>query len=371
MASTVISTNKNKATNCNFQNALNTDCWATVFAYLEVEDLLTLSSMDDYFQQIIHDHVIRNKKISFNCENNHLNGSLIFNDFGQRIKKLQFSGVSQAFCNLLDQIIQFCSPDQFHEVDIDLIWNGMIYESDKWCINRAHKYFSNVKSLSLSNDYVCNGGINELMQILFQEAEHLRKLKLKKINIISFAGNIFDWDRLLQLTELELVNVNIDPEFMLSFIEKGPLIERFINEHSIETRDIERIGNALAKHCANSILYFKDANCCFLYGDEYLARYQFISKFANLKAMAITSLYECGSDLYFALNGLAEHNNLERLAVAVNLPKMPPKLKRAFRLSKMFTKLRVVEVDYGFVNKSIKSLDFLVQNKFKHISLNG
>lgn len=348
---------------CFFRNALNTHCWAKIFDNLEPEDLLTLSSMDDHFQQIIHKHVIHNKKISFNYENNHLNGTTIFEMFGQRIKKLAFSGDSQAFCSLLEKIMQFCTSGQFDEVDIDLIVStDTFYKSDKWCMHRAHTYFSNVKSLSLTNDYVCNGWINELIPILLQTAERLRRLKLRKMNIISVASNIFDWDRLVQLTELEMMNVNVVPGFMLGFIAKGPKIERFINVHSIETPDIEQIGNALANHCANSLLYFEDTNSCLLYGHEYLARYQFLSMFKNLRAMAVTTLYGCGSDLYFALNDLAEHDKLEQLAITVNLPKLPPQLKRSFTLSKMFTKLRAVDVDYGFVNRSVKSLDFLVHN---------
>lgn len=366
MPSTVISMSKVNGSNYNFRNVLNIFCWAKIFAYLNTEDLLTLSSMNNYFEKIIHDHVIHNKIISFNCENNHLLRTFIFEMFGQKIKNLSFSGDFHIFCGLLDKIARFCFPGQFHDVDIDLVWNDMIYVSDKWCMNRAQDYFSNVKNLSLSNDYVCNGWISELIPILLQNADHLRKLKLKKINIISLASNIFDWDRLIQLTELEMVNVNIVPEFMISFIEKGPKIERFINENSIETRHIEQIGNALAEHCADSLRYFKDANACFLYGDEYLARYQFMSKCKNLKAIDITTLYVCGSDIYFALNGLTEYNNLERLAIAVTLPKMPPKLKKVFTLSKMFEKLPVIEVDYGFLNKTTKSLDFLVRNELKH-----
>lgn len=158
---------------------------------------------------------------------------------------------------------------------------------------------------------------------------------------------------------------------MLGFIEKGPKIERFINEHSIATRDIGQIGNALANHCADSLLYFNDTNSCSLYGHEYLARYQFISKFKNLKAIAVTTLYGCGSDLYFALNDLAEHDKLERLAITVNLPTLPPKLKGSFTLSKIFTKLCAIDVDYGSVNKSVTSLDFLDHNQLGKISTNA
>lgn len=56
--------------------------------------------------------------------------------------------------------------------------------------------------------------------------------------------------------------------------------------------------------------------------------------------------------LYFVLDGLAEHSNHEELAIAVNLPKMPPKSRRIFTLPKKSMKLRDIEVDYGIVNKS-------------------
>lgn len=121
----------------------------------------------------------------------------------------------QDILELILRAVAFCFPRK-----VDAVVNGVVLSQSQcyyWFKYRNrngfnhcyYEYFSNVKSLSLSNDFACNGWINEIIPILFQKAEHLRKLKLKRMNIISVASNIFDWDRLVQLTELEMDNVNI------------------------------------------------------------------------------------------------------------------------------------------------------------------
>lgn len=350
--------------NCRLRHGLNSDCLANIFIYLDVSCLMDLAEMNDFYKNIIHDYVIHKKRAEFS-EVSEYNHSTFFRFFGQRLKRFHFAGGQMEFYELLEQIINFTSEDQIISADFHF-WCSDIEEYNWLLVVQAMQYFNNVEQVSIcgETDEICSRFIRDVVSILLRNSNHLQKLKLEHLRWNKYI-RIFDWDQMTYLTDLELVDVTVETEAVLNYIQRRPRLERFINRASIENSAMEEIGIALADYCSETIQTFADIN------NESVRdfkrpnrRYGYLVNLKNLKSVTLTSVYKCGNDLNFPMAALSKVDKLEKLGIYQRVRYTSHDKIPKFKLNQ-FTKLHTLEICVLSVDWSSDNpmhLKFLMDN---------
>lgn len=350
--------------NCRLRHGLNADCLAKIFSYLEVSTLMDLAEMNDYYRQIIHDFVIHKKRAEFSevSEYNHLT---YFRFFGQRLKRFHFMGGQMEFYELLEQLLRFSAENQIISADFNF-WCSEFEEYNWFLVVRAMQHFQNVERATIcgEKDDICSRFIRDVVSILLRNSNHLQKLKLEHLKW----GNdirIFHWDQMTNLTDLELVDVNVETGAILNYIQRRPRLERFVNRASIENNAMEEIGAALAEYCKETIHTFSDINNesvrDFKRPDR---RYGYLVDLENLKSVTLTSVYKCANDLNYPLAALSKVDKLEKLGIYQRVRYTSHDKISKFKLNQ-FTKLHTLKICVLSVDWSSDKpmhLEFLMEN---------
>lgn len=322
------------------RNGLNPDCLVIIFEYLPVRDLITLSQMDDHYKRIIHDFIMHKKEsilfgnslytdvVDSNTE------EYLITNFGDRLKRLRFSGDIYEFYKFYNLIVSQFPKEQITDIQVAIGYFNEEVESNFGNMNnqpmlsQADGHFLNLKKLQIKcldhHDYE-RTAINKALSMILADAPNLKSLKLSEcyVNNNGFSSLLID-GTMLNLTELHLKDVSIDLQFLIEFIQKRPNLEQFIFDNGLLNEHIEILGNVLATYYGNTLQTFCDITSNTWIGETmednimHANRYQFLSKFNNLKNVTITSNCAFASDMYYPINELAKRNTVEKLGIYQN-----------------------------------------------------
>lgn len=367
------------------RTGLNPDCLAKIFENLAISDLVTLSQMNKYYQQIICDLVIQKVMPVFGGARATVFGELdmiiekddvtyFFVTFGQYLRKFHFDGNYEDFQQFLQFIAQHCSREQFNEIQLS---HSLNYGDSRLPrIPKAFDYFHNVEKF-----YVIYSGISRNWQkihnislSLLGDATELRSLRLNRYPAQHINLKFLQENPLPNLTELHLTGAMVrNVKCLLDFIKRRPRLERFINEKSLGPDDIELVGAALAKYCGETLHTFCNIH------KEYSSRrhrhengFKFLSAFENLRNVTLTSHCPYTSELYYPLIELAKRNTLEKLGICsaslgFGATAIIPDNKMTIALN-AFTKLKTLSIFiYGVNGKEISIEKHFLFNNAKQL----
>lgn len=357
--------------NCNLKSELNSDCLIEIFENLDIDDLVTLSCMDDCFHQIIHDHVIHKKVIVLNHESKR-NVELVFKLFGNRIKHVKYQGLLENFSVLLETIVQYCPEDVLQSIDLDLNWLVLHdFSVDSILVEAAMERLRKIKKISIIG--LLNAGsttfLTSFVQKLIENSKILRTVELKETDLF-MNQTIFHCDQMLNVTELILTKANVSASDFIDFIHKKPNLKKFSNDETFTDQEIQRIGIAMSEHCNENINSFGDTNRLVLFPthslDDLRKRYNFLSEFKNLKSLTLTSVIESGYDLYYPLKHLSRRNSLEKLCVHQNVTSIMDLKKyisnsekdRNFNVSTKLHRIEFIKRSFGWEGSSTSTFEF-------------
>lgn len=288
---------------CRLKHGLNVDCLIYIFKCLNTDDLFSLCNVDVYFKEIIKNYVIPKCKLVFDARQNRSNGEL-FELFEGKIRQISYFNN----CNIAEfirKMAKYC-PDGLKELEINNIPRIGLEKSIN-CLNKSIKRFQatghclrDLERLTLRS----RPQEKILYDILFG---HIEIPVIKELN----------WISLLNLKELHLIHLqNIDEECLIEFFCQRPKLEHFVNELSIV--NMKKIGEVMTEYCADQIQIFRDQGSYafgYIHESTIRTRYDFLSKFKNLKEVAISSFYTCGCDLRYPIEKLSQIKSLETLAI--------------------------------------------------------
>lgn len=303
--------NENEDENSRLRNGLNVNCLVETFRYLDTDDLFTLGTMSNFYKEIINDYIIRNHLVILRSYGNRRampdylsKYSQFFEMYGKKITRISFAGNSACLEGLFNFVIRHCAKDQLKEIDI---WYYDTYHVDS--LEIIQQYFRTVEIFTLD----CAETVFQLSFMpLLQSCNALRSLKLVVHGDIS---RIFNWPGMLNLRKLELVFGQICERTFIEFIQKRPKLEHFVSNLTFE--HIDSIGNVLTKYCGDQICVFNYFHRNLSYGSiaELMARYDFLSKFTNLKTVFLSAASKYGVDLHRPLVAMAKNNTLKKLII--------------------------------------------------------
>lgn len=293
---------------CRLRNGLNVDCLAEIFEYLENDDLVTIGQLDEYYQGIINKCVIKKRMIRFEdpkrlywdvtalLGNDFQHGWKAFEMYGKNITRASFCLRSfyseDTHSRIIENINKYCSPEKIKEIEFFLRTDCV------WCRR--------------------NGDCNHKSRVISCVLDAMPALKkLTLIHASDWNNNWLNSTGMLNLTELILMNSHIDKQSMIEYLRKRPKLQRFVNANSIAPDSLLEIGNALAEYCGDTLREFVDTEKEFFWHIpvQDVERYDFIPNLKNVKELELTTIFTCGSDLFYALDGLAKHNKLEKLKI--------------------------------------------------------
>lgn len=312
---------------CRLRHKLNPHCLAEIFQYLNDTDLIRVSGMNKYYENIIADYVISKKIITFQLSTTRNEYINIFQKFGEKIKKIHFIGDPGRFKFLLQNIVEYCAEDQLEDVRFTKVCefdncnceqNYRMSITPKMILQMC-PYFRNVKSITLRNSHLKKFGPQwHVPQTIFNQSKNIQTLKLDKVLL---NDEQLRWDQLENLRDIILIDLqDFNQSTFIEYLKRGPKLMRFMYKGNMNIGDI---GATLAKYCGETIYSFRH------YGpDSMLAdirtRYEFLSEFKKLTHVTMTSIFKCVSDLYYPLVKLAHKNMLESLEIYQNGVRMGP-----------------------------------------------
>lgn len=366
-----------QSSDCRLRNGLNPDCLAKIFGYLsDVKDLSTLANMDDYYKQIILRDVIPITRISLGST--HFLDSKIMEMFGKKLTNFDVTIDTTSFHGLLENIVAYCTEGQFKRISINICGCDYRLEHgyDAYLMKQASNYCKNVQSLSINStetQFQGRGFISDTILKLFETSKMLRKVEIFNIALNQLADplirrkSMLNYNWMLNLTELKLVRVKVFTTELVKFFQRRPKLRHFINEDSIHANNMAEIGEALVEYCGENIVTFCDSwnhqmRELWMKPKRLLNRYQFISKLINVKKLKLNALFGCGSDLYYAIDGLAKYGKLEKLHINMrnaSLQRHTHELKLPF--TEVFRTLKTIEFSLLLVSPH-GSLEFLTLN---------
>lgn len=299
-----------KDESCRLRHGLNVQCLAHIFQYLNSADLYIVGGMNEFYQQIINDLVIRKHKVNFDdIDERGISISQVFERFGKKIQKIFFRDVRIYYdsfsdyelsytIQLIRSIRRHCSADQLKSVEIETVLN------DKIVLPIQFRKVEKFKLHKIPEDeYVINFAANF--------SESLRYLHLECIHL----DQKFNWNGLTNVSELYLNEVdNIVVENFIEFLRQRPNLKVFHHDKDTFEDRTKEMCDAMAKYCGNTIQDYSGEICC----DEEAARiniYSFISELKNVKKMLLMTHEICGGDLINGMKRLAENDSIETLEI--------------------------------------------------------
>lgn len=297
---------EDKDENCRLRHGLNVHCLAHIFQYLDSADLYTVGVMNEFYEQIINDVVIRKHEVDFNkliCRG--IGIQKVFKKYGKNIRKFLFYDFFFLMEDLTHIINQHCST---HQLDSAVL---MIFE--KTVVNLPI-HFKNVKKLKLK----CKYHYGFQVQLTVKLSESLRYLNLNEVKL----NPNFDWTDLGNLTELYLSRVSgINVQNFIKFLCLPSKLQIFHHNTYAFNDSTPNICKVVANCCSEIYEYSFER---LRYVPEQIPNqkehhlYDFISEMKNLKKVGITTFQYCGGDLIEAMKQLAENNTIEMLVINYN-----------------------------------------------------
>lgn len=292
---------------CRLKHGLNIDCLIYIFEYLNTDDLITVCNLDDYFKDIIHNYVISKHKLVFDARQNgssiESNGEL-FQSFEGKIRQISYFNT----CNVTEFIrkIAIHCPDGLKDLEINRIPRIGLEKSIN-CLTKSIKHFQATAH--------CLRDLERLVLRSSPQEKILYDILLGRSAIPLIKE--LSWISMLDLKELHLIHLqNIEEECLIEFLRQRPRLEHFVNELSIV--DMKKVGEAMANYCGDQIRVFRDQGSYafgYIHREMIRTRYDFLSKFTNLKEVAISSFYTCGCDLRYPIDRLSQIESLKNLAI--------------------------------------------------------
>lgn len=312
---------------CRLRNGLNPHCLAEIFQYLNDTDLIRVSGMNKYYESIIADYVISKKVITLQLTTTRSEYTNIFRKFGEKIKKIHFIGDPGRFKFLLQNIVEYCAEDQLEEVRFTKVCELYSCNCEQSyrisittkMISQMIPYFRNVQSVTLRNSHLRKFGPQwHVPQTMFSQSTNIQTLKLDKVLL---NDEQLRWDQLENLRDITLIDLHdFNQSTFIEYLRRRPKLTRFMWKGDMNIGDI---GTTLATYCGDTICSFRH------YGKDAApldirTRYEFLCEFKKLAHLTMTSIFKCGSDLYYPMHKLARKNMLESLEIYQNGVKIGP-----------------------------------------------
>lgn len=312
---------------CRLRHRLNPHCLAEIFQYLNDTDLIRVSGMNKFYENIISNYVISKKVITFQLSTTRCEYIDIFQKFGEKIKKIHFIGDPGRFKFLLQNIVEYCAEDQLEDVRFTKVCefyscnceqNYRVSITPKM-IAQMIPYFRNVQSVTLRNSHLRKFGPQwHVPQTIFSESTNIQILKLNKVLL---NDDQLRWEQMKNLRDITLIDLqDFNQSTFIEYLKRRPKLTRFMWKGNLNIGDI---GITLAKYCGDTITSFRH------YGQDSTpvnirTRYEFVSEFKNLTHVTMTSIFKCATDLYYPFEKLAHKNMLESLEIYQNGVKIGP-----------------------------------------------
>lgn len=349
--------------------SINPDAFSCIAEHLNIDDLMTLSHMNDQFRHSIHYNIIHQKKIQFY-------GFIrkdFFEMFGDRLKQFKFIGDQSVLCDLLKNIIEHCPEDRFRRIEFDLDSWDPYYDDDDDSesslmnlIKRAKPHFRNVETILLrgddDEDPDVGSGILKMIRNLFDESHKLHKLRIENLNTEN--TNLFDWDKMKNLHELHLDHVTgIKSKRIRKFFRQKPQIKRFV---SFPPHEYEEIGKAIAENCHKEMHSIEA-----IYAENNIS-FDFPTKFQHLKQFTLYSFLGSGNDLDYSLAVLSHQNTVKKLIIHQHITASDANDNRKpVEIVYNFTALETIEISTNTTCTRCDSADFCEQNRLKFLINNS
>lgn len=300
-----------------FFNELNTDCHLEVLQYLDVTNLLRLSKVDIYFEEIIKRWIVGNKSLTLEVSDVH-DITEVLKVFGQAIRKIKVIGNDYNF--LIETIRNYCKPDIM--IDIEIIVEHIPLSKRSKRAKRSFPLCTNLQTLRIDDYNGLGANVVHLKQIA-RSALNLKVLKVRGCNI---DGEWLRTKYLKNLSELWMSTSNqISVDDLTYFIREHPKLQVF---SFAGVNDIEAIGDSLSKYCKNLKEFYYDdtshiqedgiANLVNTLKDESIKkasnRFGFLSSFTDLNAVTFNSCRYLNDSLI----SLASKYSVKELDIYIN-----------------------------------------------------
>lgn len=279
---------------CRLRNVLNEDCILKVLEFLNVYDLIQMCNVDVYFKNLITKWIIGKKLLNLRGMDQ-TSKDEIFRTFGKSMRKFIIYEID--FSHFLETVIRYCKPARLTEVELNL--KQSVIEDDLRNIRLSTPYFSNLHKLKLNAlNFERFGSYGEFLKRVALAASKLYFLQLSHVDI---EGAWLKTQQMRNLSELRIHkprNVSI-PDFTI-FLHSLSKLETLMFTGK---QDITAIGSTLVQ-CCPDLKTFEDVHISNPYRHFTLGgmnRYNFLSSFANLHSVTLTSYTFCGCDLYYPL----------------------------------------------------------------------
>lgn len=349
---------------CRLRHGLNTECLMEIFEYLPVNTLLTLSAMDDYYKEIIREHVIHKKDIVFN--QSVFGYEKFFKTFGKRITSIIFHDYDFKFDDLLLQMTKHCSEGRLRKFHLSVIQSRFNLIVNDTIVNKALHCLRNVNSISIEKS---TNVTKYFFKQFWKRLEKLQTLKFTNMRL-----RTLETRRVRNLTELHLVDVTVSPEDLLKFLRHtGSNLQKFVNIESIREENVREIGEALVRYSGDNMRSYCDVTDSHPLWYEirlFKRRYEFLSGFKNLEEVTLSSICSSVNDLQCTMEICADLKKLKTLNAHVKFCHCMNHLfpDKEFNIKNGFDKLNAINIFTNPCNANIAppiSFTFFTRNAAK------
>lgn len=296
-------------------NKLNWDCLEKIFDHLATEDYLHLTQINPMIRDAVLERAIQRQSINFN-QDTRQSIKNVFKTFGKHMKNVkadekhfgQWTKTGTAPINrFLELLIKYGTMDRI--THLYLTFDCRKVEAK--LLNAAIPYFTNLHTLEItgSNSEIEN---NDLAATIINVAENLSVIVLKNTDIdsnsLSFESlkNI----KIIILIKSKLLNANdlstlfSNQSKLKSFVccQGSPNypVCKYIAHYRTDLELFLDVPNIFPNECSKVWT---------------MNRYDYFSKFTNLKKVAITSLMSSGEDVIDVLLKISQRNTVENLCI--------------------------------------------------------
>lgn len=304
--------------NCRLR-CLNVDCLLSIFEYLSVKDLLHVCELDDYFKDIITEHVVPTKLVDFTKTGGHWTTNKIFQTFGKKMRRIKIveENTLHRFQYFLILIIEYCTPDRL--IELQLRYHSTAV--DPTVLRQALPYFTKLKKLVL----MCHderSAYDSFVTSLCSASVSLKTLNL--LGVTLFPG----WSEAESMNNLEELRLHVRGPHSTLGTRAADLPDFVRTKHQLKLfsyighENISNVTRVLSQHCRQLETY-NDFNLRSQPDDlralmDTHDRYKYIADLPNIKHLSITSYAQYGDDIHYALMKLAGRTSLESLNILIN-----------------------------------------------------
>lgn len=310
---------KNNMDNCRLLHGLNANCQLEVLQYLSVSDLLHVSKLGAYFEELIKKWVIGNKLLNLEttdlCDDLCVVKPEILETFGKSFRKVRANGSDYRF--ILETLTNYCTPDILTDIQITVNHFGSENTIQSW------PSFVNLQKLRLDHKVGAENVVRQLKEIAASSLD----LKVLQVRCHSIQGEWMRTTNMKNLRELWMhTSRTISIDDLAYFMNEHPKVEVF---GYTGVNDFLAVGNCLAKYCKNIKKFcYEDIKPDKDNADEHGLDifksgtnkdtsniYSFLSSFPNLNVFTLASV----SYFKYPMMSLVSRYNVRELKIYINL----------------------------------------------------